>query len=129
MVNGVGQHQRGGPAVGRVFAAQPAVFQIPVGEALRRGQVAARSRDAWSLEQARADGIAHRQADLAGIAGRADRGVAGGNHLLGEEQAANGAELERLNKAGFLRLAFLIISSLGNVSRLIELKNRKRAAG
>lgn len=40
-----------------------------------------------------------------------------------------GAELERLNKAGYLHLAMLVISSLGNVSWLIELKNRRRAAG
>lgn len=41
----------------------------------------------------------------------------------------DGASLERLHKAGFLRAAFLAAASLGNVSRLIELKGRRRAAG
>ncbi|MEO9130832.1 MAG: SapC family protein [Sphingomonas sp.] len=36
-----------------------------------------------------------------------------------------GPRLERLHKAGFLALAFLVAASLGNVSRLIDLKNRK----
>jgi len=40
--------------------------------------------------------------------------------------ALDGEALARLNAAGFLRLAFLIVASLGNVSRLIDLKNRKR---
>jgi hypothetical protein len=39
-----------------------------------------------------------------------------------------GADLERLNRAGYLNLAMLVVASLGNVSWLIELKNRKRAA-
>jgi hypothetical protein len=39
----------------------------------------------------------------------------------------DGAKLERLNKTGSLNAAFLILSSLNNVSRLIDLKNRKRA--
>ena len=38
-----------------------------------------------------------------------------------------GEELERLNKAGYLQLAMQVLASLGNVSWLIELKNRKRA--
>jgi hypothetical protein len=42
--------------------------------------------------------------------------------------ALGGAELERLNKAGYLQLAMQVLASLGNVSWLIELKNRKRAA-
>ncbi|MEJ2257600.1 MAG: SapC family protein [Woeseiaceae bacterium] len=37
-------------------------------------------------------------------------------------------QLERLNKAGYLQLAMLAAASLGNVSWLIELKNRRRAA-
>lgn len=41
----------------------------------------------------------------------------------------DGAALERLNKAGYLHLAMLVVSSLGNVTWLIELKNRRRAAG
>lgn len=40
----------------------------------------------------------------------------------------DGARLERLHKAGFLGLAFLVAASLGNVSRLITLKNRKTGA-
>lgn len=36
--------------------------------------------------------------------------------------------LHALNQSGYLRHAFLIASSLGNVARLIELKNRKRRA-
>jgi hypothetical protein len=41
----------------------------------------------------------------------------------------DGETLERLNRRGFLHLAMLVVTSLGNVSWLIELKNRKRAAG
>jgi hypothetical protein len=39
----------------------------------------------------------------------------------------DGEKLEKLNKAGLLRGAFLVITSLANVPRLIDLKNRKRA--
>ncbi|MGN6376959.1 MAG: SapC family protein [Sphingomonas sp.] len=39
----------------------------------------------------------------------------------------DGAALERLNRAGFLRVAFMISASLGNIPRLIERKNRLRA--
>ncbi|PHR92802.1 MAG: peptide ABC transporter permease [Robiginitomaculum sp.] len=39
----------------------------------------------------------------------------------------DGTSLERLNKAGFLRLAFLVLASLGNVSRIVDMKNQKRA--
>ena len=54
-----------------------------------------------------------------------------GYHAISEERLAalSGAELERLNRAGFLRHAFLAAASLGNVPRLIELKNRKATAG
>ena len=58
----------------------------------RRGQVAARGGDARALEQAGPNGVADREADLAGVAGRADRGVAGRDHLLREEQPADRAE-------------------------------------
>jgi hypothetical protein len=34
--------------------------------------------------------------------------------------------LERLNRAGYLQLAWLVANSLGNIEWLIELKNRKR---
>lgn len=39
-----------------------------------------------------------------------------------------GADLERLHASGLLRAAYWVVSSLGNVNRLIELKNRKLAA-
>jgi len=38
------------------------------------------------------------------------------------------ADLERLNQAGVLRAAYMVVSSLGNMSRLIDAKNRKLAA-
>jgi SapC len=40
----------------------------------------------------------------------------------------DGEALARLNRAGFLRLAFAASASLGNISYLIELKNRARPA-
>ena len=40
----------------------------------------------------------------------------------------DGATLERLNRQGFLHLAMLVITSLGNISSLAELKKRKRSA-
>ena len=43
--------------------------------------------------------------------------------------ALEGAQLERLNRSGYLQLAMLVMTSLGNVSWLIDLKNRRRAAG
>lgn len=43
--------------------------------------------------------------------------------------ALDGVALERLNRAGFLRAAFLVAASTANVNRLIELKNRAAAAG
>lgn len=39
------------------------------------------------------------------------------------------AQLERLHRTGDLQLAMLVLSSLGNVPWLIELKNRRRAIG
>jgi hypothetical protein len=42
--------------------------------------------------------------------------------------ALGGQRLERLHAGGFLRAAFHVVSSLGNMSRLIELKNARRAA-
>jgi hypothetical protein len=50
---------------------------------------------------------------------------------IGEDKLArlDGASLERLHRTGFLRLAFCVVSSLGNVSRLIDMKNKKRATG
>lgn len=43
--------------------------------------------------------------------------------------ALDGASLERLHRAGFLALAFHAVASLGNIERLIALKNSKRALG
>jgi hypothetical protein len=43
--------------------------------------------------------------------------------------ALGGNELERLNRLGYLQLAMLVVSSLGNMGWLIELKNRSLAAG
>ena len=40
----------------------------------------------------------------------------------------DGTQLERLHKQGFLQFAMFVVSSLGNVTWLIELKNRKRAS-
>lgn len=50
-------------------------------------------------------------------------------HALNEEKfaALDGAALDRLHKAGFLRLAVFVLSSLRNMGRLIDLKNRKLA--
>ncbi len=42
--------------------------------------------------------------------------------------ALDGARLDQLNRTGFLGVAFLVASSMGNVSRLIELKNAKQPA-
>jgi len=52
-------------------------------------------------------------------------------YTIGAERLAalKGAELEALHKAGFLKAAFDVRSSLGNVGRLIELRNRRRARG
>lgn len=41
----------------------------------------------------------------------------------------DGKTLESMNRVGYLQLAMLVITSLGNVNWLIELKNRKIAAG
>lgn len=51
-------------------------------------------------------------------------------HAISEERLAalDGAALERLNRAGFLRPAFLAAASLANVRRLIDLKNSKTGA-
>jgi len=50
-----------------------------------------------------------------------------GFHTVSEEKLARleGPALERLNRAGFLRGAFLVVQSLDNVGRLIELKRQR----
>ena len=52
-------------------------------------------------------------------------------YTIGSDRLAqlDGAALERLHRAGYLRMAFMVAASLANVSQLIERKNRKRAAG
>jgi hypothetical protein len=52
-------------------------------------------------------------------------------HAIAEDRLAalDGAALERLHREGYLRAAFLAAASLGNVSRLIAMKNRKQAGG
>jgi hypothetical protein len=54
-----------------------------------------------------------------------------GFQTIGAEQfqKLSGNQLERLSKSGFLAATIFIRSSLPNMSRLIELKNRKLAAG
>lgn len=46
------------------------------------------------------------------------------NYTINQERLANlsGNDLERLNRSGFLRCAFLVVESLGNIQRLIRLK-------
>jgi hypothetical protein len=52
-----------------------------------------------------------------------------GLHSINQQKLAalDGASLERLNKAGFLQGAFLVIASMHNVRRLVGLKQRRRA--
>ena len=51
-----------------------------------------------------------------------------GYYTINEDKLAalDGESLARLNKAGFLQGAFLVIASLNNVKKLIEMKHRKR---
>jgi len=41
----------------------------------------------------------------------------------------DGKTLEHMNRSGYLQLAMLVVTSLGNMNWLVELKNRKIAAG
>lgn len=52
-----------------------------------------------------------------------------GNHTINEDKLAalNGEQLEKLNKRGFLSLAYAVISSMTNIRRLTEIKNNKKA--
>ncbi|MEJ1960295.1 MAG: SapC family protein [Gammaproteobacteria bacterium] len=52
-----------------------------------------------------------------------------GYFTINEEKLANldGATLERLNRAGFLQGAFLVLASLNNVKKLIDMTHRRRA--
>jgi SapC len=53
-----------------------------------------------------------------------------GYSTISEEKLAqlDGETLEKLNRMGFLQGAFLVIASLGNVKKLIELKRRRLIA-
>jgi hypothetical protein len=50
-------------------------------------------------------------------------------YTISEEKltALDGSQLEQLNKAGFLQMAFFVIASLCNVKKLIAMKNRRIA--
>ena len=51
-----------------------------------------------------------------------------GLHTISEEKLANldGAALLKLNRAGFLQGAFLVLASTNNVRKLIDMKHRRR---
>jgi hypothetical protein len=51
-----------------------------------------------------------------------------GYFTINEEKLANldGEQLEKLNRAGFLQGAFLVVASLNNVKKLIDMKHRRR---
>jgi hypothetical protein len=51
-----------------------------------------------------------------------------GYFTINEEKLANlpGEQLERLNRAGFLQGAFLVVASLNNVKKLIDMTHQKR---
>jgi hypothetical protein len=51
-----------------------------------------------------------------------------GFYTISEERLAalDGASLETLNRSGFLQGAFLVIASLNNVKKLIDMKHRRR---
>jgi hypothetical protein len=53
-----------------------------------------------------------------------------GLHTVDQHKLAalDGAALERLNRAGFLQGAFLVIASMGNVKKLMAMKQRRQAA-
>jgi hypothetical protein len=53
-----------------------------------------------------------------------------GFYTIDREKLAqlDGDALEKLNKAGFLQGAFLAAASLGNIRRLIDMKQRRVAA-
>jgi hypothetical protein len=54
-----------------------------------------------------------------------------GLHTINHQKltALDGASLEKLNRAGFLQGAFLVMASMTNVKRLIAIKQRKRLEG
>ena len=50
-----------------------------------------------------------------------------GNYCINTQRLAalSGAELDKLHHSGFLQLAFAMVNSMSNISRLIERKNRQ----
>ena len=87
--------------------------RVPVGQTLMRGHIAPRRHDPRPVEQAGADRVADRQADLPGIARRADRGKPGRGDLLREEHAAQGAEFERAVEVDILLALGVAIGEMG----------------
>lgn len=51
-----------------------------------------------------------------------------GNHTINEEKlsALGGDQLEKLNKLGFLPLAYAVVASMTNIRKLTEIKNSKK---
>lgn len=51
-----------------------------------------------------------------------------GNHTINRDKLANltGDELLQLNSSGFLAAAFSVVASLGNMQKLIDIKNSKK---
>jgi len=51
-----------------------------------------------------------------------------GYYTIAEQKLASldGESLAKLNRAGFLQGAFLVLASLNNVKKLIEMKHRRR---
>jgi len=51
-----------------------------------------------------------------------------GNYTINEEKltALSGDQLEKLNKMGFLHLAYAVVTSLTNIRKLTEIKNSKK---
>lgn len=56
-----------------------------------------------------------------------DRHSLAGYHTISEEKLSqlSGVQLERLNRSGFLQGAFLMLASLVNLQRLIDIKNSR----
>ncbi len=51
-------------------------------------------------------------------------------HTVSEEKllSLDGNALQQLNRAGFLQAAFLVVASLNNIKKLIDIKNRREVA-
>jgi hypothetical protein len=86
---------------------------IPIGEALPRRDVASGGGDARPVEEPGAQRVAQREADLAGITRRTDRGNARRQHLLREEEGAQRAELGRRVEVNVLLALGVAIGEMG----------------